>query len=461
MYMRGVSVLGCVLLLIATAGCAQKRVTGLAKPEQDIGESDLKTPAIPQKSAEPGMDTVPAGEPTGVLTLRDALAHALMKNPELAGTSWDIRAAEARKLQASLLPNPEAGIEVEEFAGGGDRSGFDVATTTFQLSQLIELGGKRSKRTQSAALEQDLAGWDYQAKRLDVLIGTTKAFIDVVAAQEQVALAEELVRLAEQVVYSVSERVDAGKVSPLEEVKSRVELSNTRIDLEKAKSSLKGSRKRLSSIWGQDEPTFEKADGELDTVKAIPSREQLTNLISKNPDVARWVKEMEQRTAALEVEKARRIPDLTVSGGVQRFNDTDDHAFVIGVSLPLPLFDRNQGGIKEAQHKLAKAKEESRAAVAKANTGLADAYQELSASYEGAVSLKGEVLPAAELAFQASGEGYREGKFNFLEFLDSQRTLFEARGKYIETLATYHKAAADVERLTGEKLDAAMETPSK
>jgi cobalt-zinc-cadmium efflux system outer membrane protein len=462
-YMRGVSVLGCFLLLTAGAGCAQKRPFSQAEiqPEKGIAKTEPEAALTRGAPAEAGMDTDLAADPTGVLTLRQALALALMKNPALASTSWDIRTAEARRLQAGLLPNPEAGVDIEEFGGGADRSGFDVATTTFQLSQLIELGGKRGKRSRAAAIEKDLAGWDYQARRLDVLAETTKAFIEVLAAQEQRALGAELVRLSEQVLYSVSERVKAGKVSPLDETKAGVELANTRIEYERTKSSLRGARKRLSSIWGQAEPTFEKVDGVLDAVRAIPSQEQLTNLVSRNPDVARWVKEMEQRTAALDVEKAKRIPDLTVRGGFQRFNEINDQALVFGVSLPLPLFDRNQGGIKEARHKLAKAGEESRAAIAKANMDLAGAYQELSASYEGAVSLKTEVLPAAEFSFNASSEGYREGKFDFLEFLDAQRTLFQARGKYIETLAAYHKAAADIERLTGEKLEAAMETPSK
>lgn len=458
MYTRGVSVLGCVLLLVAAAGCAPKRAFDPAKTERGLAQSDHKTLPFAQAPAEPDMDAALASDPTGVLTLRQALALALMKNPDIAGTSWEVRAAEARRLQAGLLPNPEVGIDIEEFGGGNSRSGFEAATTTLLLSQLIELGGKRAKRTQAAAIEQDLAGWDYQAKRLDVLTDTAKAFIETLAAQEQIALATDLVRLSERVLYSVSERVKAGKVSPLEETKSGVELANTRIELQRAKSNFKEAGKRLSNTWGQAEPTFEKVDGALHVVKPIPTREQLTDLISRNPDVARWVKEMEQRTAALEIEKAKRIPNLTVRAGVQRFNESDEQAFVVGFSLPLPLFDRNQGKIKEAQHKLAKVREDSRAAVAKANTSLAGVYQKLSSSYETAMGLKNEVLPAAELSFEASSEGYREGKFGFLEFLDAQRTLFEARGKLVEALAGYHKATADIERLTGANLDSAIES---
>jgi len=439
-----------LLLVMVLAGCATKQISDTAWLEPRPLGREFKTYQAPEEPLQSTSEATNAGDPTGVITLRQALSLALMKNPELAAFSWEVRAGEARTLQAGLPPNPEIGVEIEEFAGSQDRQGFDAATSTVRLSQLIELGGKRSKRAHVAALERDLAGWDYEAKRLDVLSETTKAFIEVLSAQEKVALTAELVRLSQEVLHTVSERVKAGKVSPLEEIKSGVTHSNTKIELEKAKTVLQAARKRLAAAWGETSPAFEKVDGSLDTLAPIPSAEQMNALVDQNPDVARWVKEMEQRGAAVELEKAKSIPDVTISGGVQRFNDTGDNALVVGLSIPIPLFDRNQGSIREAQYKLAKAREESRAAAQKAGTALAEAYQALAFSHAEATSLKNDILPAAQTAFDASEEGYREGKFGFLEFLDTQRTLFEARGKYIESLAAYHKAVADVERLTGE-----------
>jgi cobalt-zinc-cadmium efflux system outer membrane protein len=206
-------------------------------------------------------------------------------------------------------------------------------------------------------------------------------------------------------------------------------------------------------MWGEPLPGFEQAEGDLEALNSVPSAEDIRKLLSSNPDIARWVKETEQRTAALELEKAKTIPDLTVSGGVRHFSDKNDSAFVFGVSIPIPLFDRNQGGMKEAKYRLAKAREESRAAEAKAGSSLAESYQSLAFSNEQAMTLKNQVLPAAEHSFAAAGEGYREGKFDFLEFLDAQRTLFEARRKYLESIISYHKAKADVERLIGESVE--------
>ena len=123
--------------------------------------------------------------------MRQALSLALVKNPELAAFSWEVRAREARALQASLLPNPEIEVELENFGGSGDVGGFEQTESTLLLRQLIELGGKRRKRTHVAALESDLAAWDFEIKRLDVFTQVTQFFVGVVSAQERVALNTE------------------------------------------------------------------------------------------------------------------------------------------------------------------------------------------------------------------------------------------------------------------------------
>lgn len=440
-------------LVIALWGCAATKIVDTARPEPRPLGSELGVYEAPLEPEKDSAALVTGREATGVITLRQALALALMKNPELAGFSWEARSREAKTLQAGLIPNPSVGVEVENFGGSGPRSGLNATETTIALSQLIELGGKRFKRTRAAALERDLAGWDFEAKRLDVLTEVVKNFADVLGAQQQVVYDAELVSLAEKTHGTVSERVEAGKVSPLELTKAGVSLSNTKIGHERAKSDLAAARKKLAAMWGEASPAFDRAEGDLTLLSPVPSAEDLKKLLSNNPDITRWVKETEQRTAALEVEKAKSIPDLTVSGGVRHFSDTDDNAFVLGLSIPIPLFDRNPGGVLEARYKIAKARQESRAAEAKAGSSLAESYKALAFSYEQSMALRNQVIPGAEHAFEAAGEGYREGKFEFLELLDAQRTLFEAREKYLASLISYHKAKAEVERLIGESIE--------
>ena len=142
-----------------------------------------------------------------------------------------------------------------------------------------------------------------------------------------------------------------------------------------------------------------------------------------------------------------------MSGGYRRINENDDNAFVVGLSIPIPVFDRNQGGILEARRRLSKADREKRNAEITVNAALTDAYKNLSSSYEEVTSLGREVLPEARSAYSAIFEGYREGKFSLLDVLDAQRTVFDIDFQYIDALRAYHHSLADVERLTGTPID--------
>jgi cobalt-zinc-cadmium efflux system outer membrane protein len=385
------------------------------------------------------------------ITLAQAQALALLKSPELAAFSYEVRAREAQALQAGLLPNPELGVEIEDFGGTREFHGFSSSQTTVQIGQTIPLTGRPAKQRQVALLESDLARWDYQAKRQDVLADVAKAFVDVLAAQERLAVASDLLRLAEQVAGTTAARVQAGKVSPVEETKAKVALATVWIELERARRNLDGARKRLAATWAEPSPTFERAEGLLDALASIPASEQLAESIDKNPDIARWGKELDQRDAVLKLAEAKRVPEPTVNLGFRHISETSDQTVVMGVSIPLPVFDRNQGGIAEAQRRIFKAQEERASARFKVLTALAEAYQALTSAHTEAAALAAQVIPGAESAFEAASEGYRQGKLGYLDVLDAQRTLFEARSRYIEALAAYHKAAADVKRLTGEE----------
>ena len=383
------------------------------------------------------------------LTLNQALELALSKSPELAAARFEIFALEGGAIQAGLFPNPELGLELEHFGGSGDFEGVNAAERTGRVSQLIELAGKRSKRKHVASLEATLARLDYETKRLDVVARVHKNFIEALSAQKRMGLVKELTRLAQQVLTTASERVKAGKASPLEETKAKVALSKTLIDLRRAQRELTTMRKRLASNWGAVSPDFKRVEGDLESIERLPAHKKLRHLVLRNPDLTRSGIEVERRHALLNSETSKRWPDLTLGGGVRYYDQTDDHAFLAGLSIPLPFFSRNQGAILEAQQRISKAKEERRITYLSILTSLAQAYQELSTASAEVTILKKDVLPGAHQAFEAAREGYKQGKLNYLDVLDAQRTLFEARTQYFDVLANYHKTMAEVERLTG------------
>jgi cobalt-zinc-cadmium efflux system outer membrane protein len=434
------------ILLLTNAICATPAWSSEGQSKATLG-NDYETF---QSSFQASGTALQPVNPSGVLTLQQALALGLMQNPELASFSWETRTAEARTLQAGLLPNPEISAEVENFGGPRELKGFNGSENTLQISQLFELGGKRSKRKNLAELEKDLSEWDFEAKRLDVFTDITKDFWDVLAAQERLSITRDLLQLSEQVYTTVVERVKAGKVAPLEELQAKVSLTTMRIELEQTKRELETARKRLAATWGSSSPAFEKVSGEFDTVEAIPEQEQIRSLISQNPDIARWETEIAKARAAIKLKDANAIPDVTFGAGPRYFNETNDNALVMGISMPIPLFNRNQGERLEARHNLSKAEEQRKAAQIKTLTDLAQAYQELSSAYLSAAALKENALPGAESAFNAAQEGYREGKFSYLQVIDAQRTFFEVKRQYMAALADYHKSRAGIERLIAQ-----------
>ncbi len=390
--------------------------------------------------------------PSAALILEQALALALMKNPELTAISWELRARDAAKLQAGLLPNPVFSFEIENFIGTGALSGTDAAEATLSLEQRFETAGKRGKRKKVAALDRVLAGWDYESLRLDLFTEVSQIFVEVLGDQEKVKLAEDLLKLASQVAEAVERRVDAGKVSPVEAVKAKVALSSAKIDLNRSERELIASRLTLAAMWGSTDPKFKSVEGQLSPPATLPSFEIVSERLSQNPELARWDAELAQRAAVVDLEKANAVPDISLGGGFRQFNETDDSTLVAGISMDLPLFDRNQGNIQEARATHSRAMAKREAVVLRIRTALAQAYRFLSTTHAEAEGLKNELLPGAEKAFSAVSEGYRLGKFDLLDVLDAQRTLSQARAQHLQTQIDYQKALADVERLIAEKL---------
>jgi len=318
-----------------------------------------------------------------------------------------------------------------------------------QINQAIELGGKRAARIESAERGRDVAAADLATQRLEIRAATVAAFFDVLVAQERVRLAEALLDLAQRATQAASRRVMAGKVSPVEETKARVAEGSVRVEFNQAQAELASARKRLAATWGNPSPRFERADGRAETLPAVPTSEEITNRLAASPALARARLEVDRRSALAEVERTRRIPNVTVSLGAKRAEELGRDQAVVGLSIPLPLFDRNQGNLLEALRRADKARDELAATEVRLSTEIAQAHERLKALSLEVGTLQKEILPGAQSAYEAASKGYELGKFSFLEVLDAQRTFFQARSQYLRALADAHRAAADIDRVLG------------
>ena len=398
------------------------------------------------------------GEP---LTLGQALALVLTKSPELAAFAAEVRAREAHALQAGLLPNPQMRAEVENVGGSGDRQGFEETETTVGLSQLLELAGKRGKRRRVAELEADLAGFDYETKKLAVLSAATKAFVRALAARERVRLAAELGEVATRGVDATSAQVAAGAAPSVELSRARVTRGRSEVALHRAERELAAAEVALAATWGDDRLGARDLEGDLTPPRSLPPLGTIEAGALDGPDLVRWGTELEERRAAVALEETARVPDVTVGAAGRHFSDNGDNALVFDLSVPLPVFNRNQGGIAEAHHRLEKARAEREAAAAAVRAAVAAAYGELAAAHEQATRLREDVIPEAQGAFDGARAAYRQGAFRMVDVLDAQRTLFDLRADYVAALETFHVQAAELERLTGGSLSEPRPTEAR
>jgi outer membrane protein, heavy metal efflux system len=452
-----------VVFALAIPGCALPK-WGSSLPQPRPLGSEYAMYAPTESDAPAGVSRTARSartDPTGDLSLREALGLALLRSPELASFAWSVRHAEAEQLQASLLPNPELEAEFENFGGTGDFRGTRGLETTVALSQLVELGGKRAKRMRIAELSSKLAGWDYEAKRLEVLTDVAGKYAALLASQRHVDLARENLKLAKAARSAVEKRISAGKSAPTEGLKADVEMATSGIAARRAERELVVARQQLASTWGAGRAVFDRAVGDLAKIAPLPGIDALTALLAQNPEIAQWEIQGAQRQAELQMARAGSIPDVTVGVGYRHFRETDDndHAFLVTASIPLPLFDRNQGEISRARFGALKARADRDAAEVRLHAELTEAYQRLALAYDESRSLQDEVLPTAEKAYEAAQRSFREGKSDYLDLLDAQRTWASAQSEHVDALVGYHQARADVEAMVGQSIESVGTEP--
>ena len=198
-------------------------------------------------------------------------------------------------------------------------------------------------------------------RRVEIRAVVVAAFFEMLAAQERAALAGASVDLAKRATDAVAKRVAAGKVSPVEETKARVAEEGVRVELAQAQSEQRSARARLAILLGANPPRFTLAAGSVDEIPAVPSFDNVQQRLSASPTLRRAQLEVERRRSLVDVERSKRIPDVTFSLGVKRPNELQRDQLLFGVSVPLPLFDRNQGNLLEALKREDKARDELQA----------------------------------------------------------------------------------------------------
>jgi cobalt-zinc-cadmium efflux system outer membrane protein len=383
------------------------------------------------------------------ISLPQALQRALAANPRLTAAERDIGIAGGLRVQAGALPNPEASFELDNALGTGPYKGVRSAETTLQLSQLVELGGKREARVAAGEAGIGMAVWQRRATRLEVLSETAIAFIMIISAQRRIEIFDEQIASFDPLIPLLQKRVQEGASSPAETLRAQVAADLFRVERERAKTLLATARRDLAVLMGDASPQFGKAVGRLASTGLPPPFNAVLQAIDANPQLARWTAVTAQRNAELLIARLKAIPDLRISAGWRHYQDTNDNAVRLGVSIPLPVFDQNTGNIIAAHETLEKTDAERAINKLVLLSIAGRAYDTLTGALAELKLLRWSVIPNARSAAETILSGYSQGRFTLLELLDVRGSLLQALLREQEAQQNFHIAVATIEGLVG------------
>jgi len=392
------------------------------------------------------------------LSLAQALQRALAANPRLTAAERDIGIASGLKVQAGVLPNPDLSFELDNALGSGRFKGLQSAETNLQLSQVVELGGKREARLAAGEAGISTAVWQERAARLEVLSETAIAFITVVSAQRRIEIFDEQISDLDQLIPLLQKRVEEGASSPAETLRAQVAADLVRVDRERARTQLATARRDLAMLMGDSVPRFGEAVGRLASIGQPAPFQSVLQAIEANPQLMRWTAVTAQRNAELILARLKPIPDVQLSAGWRHFQDTNDNGVRLGVSVPLPVFDQNTGNIMAAQEALAKAGAERTVNRLVLISVAGRAYDALNGALAELRLLRTSVIPNARSAAETIQNGYLQGRFTLLELLDVRGSVLQALLREQEALQNFHIAVATIEGLIGNPLSLARKS---
>ena len=385
------------------------------------------------------------------LTIDQALETAFANNPDLAAAQWEIGITQGDRQQAGLIPNPELSWEAED-------TRRNSRTTTVMINQPIELGGKRGARIDVASRAQDAAGIELERKRNVLRADVIQAFYSSSTARQRLLLARQSLELAERGLRVAQGRIESGKSSPMEGTRAQVQLSEVRLELRRAERDEANAYQQLAQVMGAPLPAFMSVGDSGRSMPTVPEPSLLLNRIGETAELRFAKLQIEQREASLGLEKAQRIPDLTVSVGSQYDERERERVNVVGLSMPIPLFNRNQGNVLAAARRTDQARDLRNASELRLRTEIKTTLDQWITANTEVTSFNQTILPAAQSAVDTATRGFEMGKFNFLDVLDAQRTLISARSQYIQAIAEATDAWVRIERIFGD-VDQLTRTP--
>ncbi len=364
------------------------------------------------------------------MTLAGLESMALAQNPSLARASAKVQAAKGEWLQVGLMPNPVGGYstaEIGEENTAGQEGGM--------IGQEIVLGGKLRLNRAVAAQEIRRAEQELQSQQWRVMNDVQIQFYEVLIAQRKVELAERLVGIGQQGVTASEQLFQAKEVSNADVLQSRIEANTARIIAQNARNSHLAAWRTLAAVVGNPEmqPVMLSGDARAD-LNDIQWAEAYQHIMTASPELAAARSGVDKARNALKRAKVEPIPNVDLQVTVQHDNSTTSDIAGVNAILPVPLWNRNQGGIAKAEAELAAAQADAARLELALQQRLAVAFERYSNARQQVERYESEILKDAQSSLDLVNSAYKQGEFGYLLLLTAQRTYFQTNLAYLDAL---------------------------
>ena len=381
----------------------------------------------------------------GELSLASLEDMALSANPAVMRAAALVAAAEGNWVQVGLLPNPSVGYLGQQIGSGGlaEQHGIGV-------SQEWIRGGKLRLNRQVADQELQRAQQRLAVQQQRVLTDVRIAFYQVLLAQRQIDLTNNLVTISRQGASAVEALLRAKEASRADILQAQLEVENANVLARNAQNRHTAAWRQLSAVVGNPLlPVQPLAGDAFAAPQEIDFDETLSHLQSTSPEIAAAMTDVSRARAVLDRAHAEPIPNVTLEGMVNVIDNgiggkPDGE---IGVSFPLPLFNRNQGAILQAQQEVIAAERALQRVELNLQTRLAPTFERYANARNQVQRYREAILPAAQETLDLTLRKNEAGETNFLALLTAQRTYSQTNLNYLESLRELRIAEVEIEGL--------------
>ena len=393
--------------------------------------------------------TVGAQAPLARLTLDEAVSLAGRANPTIRAKEFEQRAVTAGEITAALRPNPTANFLAEQFGGASDASQVQY---TINVGQPIELGGKRQRRIDSARAATRVTGHELDDVRRQIIFLVKKSFGDALAGRESLNLAEQNLQSLDELERIQRFRAERGDISELELLRIQVQRFAFERDAADARQALKAAKIALRAIVGQEQiaENFEVVGDLAFKDVTLTQADLYRRALANRPDLRAAEAAREKAKADIRLARANAWWDVTPQIEYQRLGP--DNTIGFGFSMPLRIFDRNQGEIARTRAEAGRVDAAREVVAVQALSEVDTALAALRTESGKLTVLRDTYLPKAKQARDTVEYAYRRGGASLLEYLDAQRTYRDTAAEYVRSLGSYWTSFYQLETAVGGSL---------